>query len=80
MDDVQQFHKYAIKVHDMSKSVVKKYFNPCRAYQRPSRCQNFEVSTFLGSRHKEVLWLSALHTGRLYPEIFLVLAESNPGT
>ena len=47
---------------------------PVQAYYRSRRFQEVEASIFLENRHVKVVRLSALNTGRLYPqETFLIL-------
>jgi len=51
-----------------------RYINPIRGMEMPWGFQEVEASRFQDSRHMKVVRLSALRTGRLYPqEIFLVL-------
>ena len=50
------------------------YSNPCTALDRPRGFQEVEAPRFHDKRHMKVVRLSAVRTGRLYPqEIFLVL-------
>ena len=63
---------------------IKKYSNPITSLDRPGGFQEFEAPRFQDNRHMKVIRLSALRTGRFYPqEIFPVLisvkAESTPG-
>jgi hypothetical protein len=47
---------------------------PTTGLDRPLGFQKVETPEFLDNRHMKVVWLSALCTGRLYPqEGFLVL-------
>jgi hypothetical protein len=58
-----------------NRSAVKpRYSNPITGLDRPLRFQEVEAHRFIDNRHKKVVRLSALLTGRLYPqERFLVL-------
>jgi len=63
------------------------FFKVKQSHYRPGqalRVQEAEAPRFQDSRHMEVVKLSALHTGRLYPRkytwySFLLEAESTPG-
>jgi hypothetical protein len=53
---------------------LKKKAFPLQALDRPLGFQEVQASELLDNRHKKVVRLSALRTGRLYPhEGFLVL-------
>jgi len=55
-------------------TVKKRYCNPFTSLDRPRGFQNVEAPRFQDNQHMKVVGLSALCTGRLYPqEIFLVL-------
>jgi hypothetical protein len=66
---------------------VKLKSNPCAGLDRPCGLQEVEAPRFQDNRHMQVVWLSALGIGLLYPpppqEIILLLVslevESTPG-
>jgi hypothetical protein len=63
------FFETAVTVH-----VIKGKAFPLQAWTGPCGSRRLRLLEFLDSRHMKVVRLSALHTGRLYPqEGFLVL-------
>jgi len=53
--------------------------NPAQAFYRPIRFQKFEAPRFLDNWHTKVVRLSALSTGRLYPQDILLVIISVTG-
>jgi len=60
--------------NDEFQILIKRYINPCTGLDRPFKFHEVEAPRFQDSGHMKVKSLSALVTGRIYPqEIFLTL-------
>jgi hypothetical protein len=75
---ISAFVMYAETAHGKRVNTVYKnkiYINPCTGLNRPLAFLEVKAPRFsTHNRHMKVVRLSALHTGRLYPQkIFLVL-------